>query len=221
MATTQHQVIDTARSWASRLGLQDAFDGQRSAWDARRRQRIGAMIAFGAIGAGLLAAGTRRLGLRRLTGVGAGRRAVDVEDGIEVNAPLDRVFDYWERFQNFPKFMPSVLEVQDIGPCRTHWKVVGPLGRTIEWDAEQTVEKPNRLIGWKTVGTADVEHAGIVRFEPIGADRTRVSVRLSYNPPGGAIGHGVASLLGVDPRWHMRADLPRMKQAVESTALPA
>ena len=221
MATTQHQVIDTARSWASRLGLQDAFDGQRSAWDARRRQRIGAMIAFGAIGAGLLAAGTRRLGLRRLTGVGAGRRAVDVEDGIEVNAPLDRVFEYWERFQNFPKFMPSVLEVQDIGPCRTHWKVVGPLGRPVEWDAEQTVEKPNRLIGWKTVGTADVEHAGIVRFEPIGADRTRVSVRLSYNPPGGAIGHGVASLLGVDPRWHMRADLPRMKQAVESTALLA
>jgi len=178
-------------------------------------------MAFGVVGAGFLVRGARRLGLRRLTGVGAGRRAVDVEDGIEVNAPLDRVFDYWERFDNFPKFMPSVLEVRDLGNCRSHWKVIGPLGRTVEWDAEQTVEKPSRLIGWKTIGNVHVEHAGIVRFEPFGTDRTRVSVRLSYNPPGGVLGHGVASLLGVGPRWHMRADLPRMKQAVESGLRPA
>jgi len=95
------------------------------------------MMAFGAIGAGLLAAGTRKLGLRRLTGVGAGRRAVDVEDSIEVNAPLDRVFDYWERIDNFPKFMPSVLGVRALGNCRSHWKVVGPLGRPVEWDANR------------------------------------------------------------------------------------
>ena len=139
---------------------------------------------------------------------------------IDIAAPVDEVFRYWERFDNFPKFMPSVLEVRDLGNCRSHWKVVGPFGRPVEWEAEQTVEKPNRLIGWKTLPGAAVEHAGIVRFTPI-AGGTHVEVRLSYNPPGGAIGHGVASLLGVDPRWHMRADLPRMKQAVESAAQPA
>ena len=216
MATTQQQIVETARAWAARLGLQDVFEGQRSAWDARRRTRIGAAVAFGLVGAGLLARGAHKLGINRLTGVGAGRRAVDVEDTIDVDAPTDRVFAYWEHIENFPHFMPSVQEVRDLGNCRSRWKVAGPLGSTIEWEAEQTVEKPNRLIGWKTVAGSVVEHAGIVRFEPLDTGRTRVSVRLSYNPVGGAIGHGIASLLGVDPAEHMRADLRRMKEAVES-----
>jgi uncharacterized membrane protein len=216
MPTTQQQIFDTARSWAARLGLGDALGGQRTAWDARRRQRIGAVVTFGLLGAGVLARGAQKLGVRRLTGVGAGRRAVDAEDSIEVDAPIDRVFAYWERIENFPQFMPSVLEVRETGHCRSHWKVAGPMGSTVEWDAEQTVDEPNRLIGWKMVAGSLVEHAGIVRFEAVDAGRTRVDVRLSYNPVGGAIGHGVASILGVDPRHHLRADLPRMKQAVES-----
>ena len=216
MPTTQQKLLDTARTWAARLGLQDAIGGQRSAWDARRRERIGAAVGFGLLGAGLLARGAHKLGVRRLTGVGAGRRAVDVYDAIDVAAPIDRVFRYWERIENFPHFMPSVLEVRDLGACRSHWKVHGPLGSTIEWDAEQTVDQPNRMIGWKTVSDSVVEHAGIVRFERLDGERTRVAVRLSYNPPGGAIGHGVASLLGFDPRHLMRTDLPRMKEAVES-----
>ena len=221
MATAQQQLFDTARTWVSRLGLKDAFDalgGDRSAWDARRRQRIGAAVAFGLVGAGLLARGAQTLGLRRLTGVGAGRRAMDVEDTIDVAAPVGRVFAYWERIENFPQFMPSVREVRDLGGRRSHWKVAGPFGSDIEWDAEQTVDEPNRLIGWKTVAGSVVEHAGIVRFEPLADGGTRVRVRLSYNPIGGAIGHGVASALGVDPGSLMSTDLRRMKEAVESGA---
>jgi|SRR6185369_6300010 uncharacterized membrane protein len=221
MPTAQEQLFDTARTWAARLGLTDAFEaigGDRSAWDARRRQRIGAAVAFGLVGAGLLARGAQRLGLKRLTGVGAGRRAVDVEDTIDVAAPVERVFRYWERIENFPHFMPSVREVKDLGGRRSHWKVAGPLGSDIEWDAEQTVDEPNRLVGWKTVAGSIVEHAGIVRFEGLADGGTRVRVRLSYNPIGGAIGHGVASALGVDPASLMSADLRKMKEAVEAVA---
>src|SRR5688572_14688209 len=133
--TTQQPLLDAARTWISRLGLQDTLGEQRSAWDARRRQRIGAMVAFGLVGAGIAARAAQQLGVRRLTGVGAGRRAVDVDDEIVVAAPIDRVFDYWERIENFPQFMPSVLEVRDLGSCRSRWKVAGPLGSTVEWEA--------------------------------------------------------------------------------------
>ena len=219
--TTQQPLLDAARTWVSRLGLQDTLDQQRGAWDTRRRQRIGAMVAFGLVGAGIAARAAQQLGVRRLTGVGAGRRAVDVDDEIVVAAPIERVFDYWERIENFPQFMPSVLEVRDLGSCRSRWKVAGPLGSTVEWEAEQTVEKPNRLIGWKTVAGSLVEHAGIVRFEPLDDGRTRVRVRMSYNPVGGAIGHGLASLLGFDPAGYLRTDLRRMKETLEHDAAPA
>ena len=45
---------------------------------------------------------------------------------------------------------------------------------------------------------------------------TRVRVHLSYVPPGGAIGHAIAALLGADPKSEMDADLLRMKTMIET-----
>lgn len=65
-----------------------------------------------------------------------------------------------------------------------------------------------------------MEHAGVVRFEPDAGGATRVSVRLSYNPPGGALGHGVAALFGSDPKRRMDEDLLRMKSFIETGVRP-
>jgi uncharacterized membrane protein len=40
-------------------------------------------------------------------------------------------------------------------------------------------------------------------------------VRMSYHPPGGAIGHAVASLFGADPKAAMDDDLARLKSLLE------
>jgi uncharacterized membrane protein len=42
-----------------------------------------------------------------------------------------------------------------------------------------------------------------------------VDIRMSYNPPGGWIGHGVAAAFGVDPESSLHADLTRMKALIE------
>jgi len=47
-----------------------------------------------------------------------------------------------------------------------------------------------------------------------------VDIRLSYNPPGGAIGHVVAKLFGADPKSEMDEDLRRLKTALETGNLP-
>ena len=59
-------------------------------------------------------------------------------------------------------------------------------------------------------------NAGIIRFEPRADDSTRVHIRLSYNPPVGAIGHAIATLFGADPKSQMDADLVRLKSLIEA-----
>lgn len=178
----------------------------------RRRDKAGA--ALGALGLGLLARGLTNLEARRLTGLGAGRRAVDLQKTIHVAAPVDEVFALWANFESFPRFMTNVLEVRDLGEGRSHWVVRGPAGSTVQWDAEVTRFEPNRVLAWKTEPGAVVESSGLLHFERDG-DGTRVHVQMSYNPPAGAVGHGVATFLGSNPGRLMDEDLVRFKSLVE------
>jgi uncharacterized membrane protein len=46
-------------------------------------------------------------------------------------------------------------------------------------------------------------------------DGTRVHVQMRYTPPAGAVGHGLAALLGADPRRALDEDLVRFKSLLE------
>jgi uncharacterized membrane protein len=80
--------------------------------------------------------------------------------------------------------------------------------------------EPNGCIAWKSVPGAMLANAGIVRFQENGDGTTRVDVRLSYNPPGGAMGHAIAAMFGSDPRTEMDQDLARMKTLIETGNFP-
>ena len=67
---------------------------------------------------------------------------------------------------------------------------------------------------------ASAENSGIIRFDPNADGTTRAEVRLSYDPPGGAIGHALAALLGADPKRQMDEDLMRLKTLVETGRPP-
>src|SRR5207237_4727639 len=84
--------------------------------------------AVGALGLGLAARALSNLELRRVLGTGGGRRAVDVQKTINIAAPVETVFDFWRRYENFPHFMTNVREVRDLGGGRSHWTVAGPAG---------------------------------------------------------------------------------------------
>jgi uncharacterized membrane protein len=60
-----------------------------------------------------------------------------------------------------------------------------------------------------------VENSGRVRLRPDERGGTLIEIRMSYNPPAGAIGHSVASLFGVDPRTAMDEDMVRLKSLLE------
>jgi uncharacterized membrane protein len=197
----------TARLTAGVAGLTAAVAG------LRRGGLTGATLGLG--GTALLARGVTNLELKRLVGLGAGRRAVVVQKTITANAPVEEVFAFWSRYENFSRFMAHVRDVRRTADGRSHWVVAGPAGVAIEWDTEETKVIPNELLAWRTLPSAHIQHAGIVRFDPTPAGGTRLDIRLSYNPPGGALGHAVAALLGDDPKRAMDEDLVRFKSLIE------
>ncbi|MGH7277248.1 MAG: SRPBCC family protein, partial [Candidatus Rokuibacteriota bacterium] len=183
-------------------------------YGARRADLLGAALTAG--GAMLLARAITNLEVRQMLGVGAGRSAVIIQKTIEVNAPVSEVFGYWQHYENFPRFMANVREVVRHTADRSRWTVAGPGGVPIEWETVVTEFVPNELIAWRTEprGSA-VAHAGRVKFEDLGDGRTRLDIRMSYNPMAGGLGHAIAALLGSDPKRQMDDDLVRFKSLIE------
>jgi uncharacterized membrane protein len=136
---------------------------------------------------------------------------------ITVNRSPDEVYRFWHDFANLPSFMRHLESVQVTGDRTSHWKAKGPAGSSIEWDAEITADQPNSLISWRSVGSADVDNSGSVRFEPATGGRgTFLRVELQYAPPGGAIAANMAKLFGEEPGQQVADDLRLFKQIMET-----
>ena len=156
--------------------------------------------------------------LSNLLGSGSGRgRGIDLEKTIRIDASPSEVYEMWNNYENFPRFMSHVVEVRDIGHRRSHWVVQGPAGTQFEFDSVLTEQNKNRRLAWRSEPGAQIPNSGSVEFEPYRGG-TRVTVRFSYSPPAGAL--GLASLLGSDPKQQMDDDLARMKQFIERGAIP-
>jgi uncharacterized membrane protein len=137
-----------------------------------------------------------------------------LQESIEVQAPLQDVYNYWSDFENFPRFMENIEEVRMTGQDTSHWKVKGPLGVSVEFDAKTTEMNPERGVGWNTVD-GQVMTSGEVTFQEVQPDRTRVELTMNYaDPPGGKVGEAVANILS-DPEKSTRQDLENFARIVE------
>jgi len=171
-----------------------------------RREPIG--LALGTVGVGLIARGM----------AASGNQTLDIHKTILVGAPIEDVFGYWAEFENFPRFMANVVDVERTGSNCWHWVVRGPAGTHLEWDACLSVFEPERVLAWKSLPGAALANSGSVHFTPTGETETRVDVQVSIHPPAGAlgsIGHAIAALLGRDPETEMDEDLARFKALME------
>jgi len=172
--------------------------------------------AFSLAGLGLAFRALTNLELSRMLGISQDPRVIDVSKTINVNMPVEEVYRLWSSFPNFPIFMTHVKEIHDLGGDRSHWVVKGPVGIPVEFDAKIIENIPNDVISWETEPGSTVKHRGRVRFKSNPDGSTQVNVRMTYNPPAGLVGHGVASMMGTDPKQSMDEDLVRLKSLLET-----
>jgi len=92
----------------------------------------------------------------------------------------------------------------------TTWQL-GIGGKRHEWDAEITHQEPDRRIAWRAEDGK--YNSGNVTFEPIGSDRTRINVEMTYDTEG--LVESLGSALGADDR-RVKGDLKRFKELIES-----
>ena len=137
---------------------------------------------------------------------------------IEVDAPAAACYAWWRGLTNLPQIMPDVESVTPLqGSTQvTHWKVSGPLGKTVEWDATIVEDVEDTRIAWATEDSSglEVKNAGAVRFDDHGGT-TGVEVSLQYDPPAGVLGEAVAKLFA-NPQKMVEECLASFKQTIES-----
>lgn len=142
---------------------------------------------------------------------------VKVERTVTVNMDPASVYRFWRDFENLPRFMRHLEDVQVLDERRSHWVAKGPANTRVEWDAEIFLEKENELIAWRALPDAQVKNAGTVRFRPANGGRgCEVKVEMAYVPPAGQIGLVVARLFGEEPGQQVNDDLHHLKMVLEA-----
>ena len=203
----------TQRNWSPATRLLSGVGGSLLTLYGLTRKGV-AKPVLSTAGLVLTARGVTNLDTRSLLGLSSGENGIRVNKAINIFAPIDEVYQFWRNFENFPLFMNHVKEIS-VQDEISNWKVEGPMGSTVEFQARTTQDIPNDMIAWETLPDSQVRSSGFVRFDENRDGSTRVTVQMSYLPPAGVAGHAVAQLFGVDPRQAMNEDLIRLKTLLE------
>ena len=135
-----------------------------------------------------------------------------VEESIDVNAPVTTAYNQWTQFEEFPEFMEGIQSVQQLDDTHVRW-VAEIRGESRQWTTEITEQQPDEKIAWKTI-EGEVKNDGVVSFEQIAGDQTRVNVEMDVE--GESTAENVAGdLLGV-VKSQVRGDLERFKELIEN-----
>jgi len=147
--------------------------------------------------------------------------SVNIRTSMRVNRPRSEVYQFWRRLENLPRFMKHLLTVNEIDGKRSHWEAVLPGSvATIKWDAEIVKETPDQLIGWQSVPQSTIENAGKVEFNDAPGGGTDLEITISYRPPAGDIGAGIAKLFNPVFRKVVTEDIKKFKDYIENRDTP-
>lgn len=170
--------------------------------------------------AGLLATTTALAGVAMLDAwnVAAERAAAPVRlhATITINRSPADVYAFWRELRNLPGFLRHVDEIDEFDGI-TIWRARGPGGLHLQWDAAIVADRPNERIAWRSLEGAGLDNHGAVTFLPGPRGRgTELHVDMGFDPPWGALGAAVVTLLGELPEQQLLADLRRLKQILET-----
>jgi uncharacterized membrane protein len=133
---------------------------------------------------------------------------------VEIDAPVERVFDIFADFGAAPRWAGGVLDVRRAGRRTFLWVAETALDLDVEWEAEVVVFAPDRRIVWRSVG-GDIRADCEAVFSVTPEDTTLLRVVRGYETPGGRTGRAVARFFGRHPDEQLEEDLARLKRLAE------
>lgn len=133
---------------------------------------------------------------------------------VEIDAPVERVFDMFADFEAAPRWAGGVLDVRRTGRRTFRWVAETALDIDVEWDAETTVFEPDRRVVWRSVG-GDVRADCEAVFSVTPEGTTLVRVVRGFQTPGGRSGRDVARFFGRRPDEQLEEDLARFRRLAE------
>lgn len=135
---------------------------------------------------------------------------------VEIDAPVERVFDLFADFEATPRWAGGVREVRRTGRRIFRWVAATALDIDVEWDAEVVVFAPDRRVVWQSIGgDIDADCEAVFSMTPDGT--TLVRVVRGYATPGGRTGRAVARFFGRHPEEQLEEDLARLRRLAERT----
>lgn len=147
--------------------------------------------------------------------------AVEVSRSIIVGKPADELYEMWRDPGEFSAVMGHFADVTTAGEDRLEWTVSGPGGRDFTWESRVVADEPGERLTWKTAPDATVPNEGTVRFRELDDDRgTEVTLSVTFDPPGGALGSAVLQRLSIAPEALAGEALSRFKSLAESGEIP-
>ncbi len=149
---------------------------------------------------------------------GRKQESVNIRTTFTVNKPRNEVYSAWRNLGTLPRFMRHLKNVSEVNGTRSHWEAKIPEGSpvSLSWDAEIVKDEPGTLLSWRSLPDSSIENAGKVEFrDALGHQGTELRVMISYRPPAGNIGAGVAKLLNPLFKKVVRDDILNFKQYIE------
>ncbi|MEJ2879855.1 SRPBCC family protein [Pedobacter sp. GR22-6] len=145
-------------------------------------------------------------------------RAVNIRGSFEIARPAAEVYAYWRNLKDLPGRIKHLLDIKIKDDQLSHWKaaVMGNLF-SVDWDAEIVKDEPGQLIGWRAAQGSIFQHVGRIQFEETeDGQATVMKMVLSYHPPIGGLGLGLARLLNPYFESLLKKEIKNFKYAIES-----
>jgi uncharacterized membrane protein len=183
--------------------------GEDEAENLGRRAAEGAKNSISNGGGVVGKAMTKALGGGGGASGGKKTRRLPIQRWTDVAVPVDRAYEAWLEFDQYPKFMHRVLSVERKGNDKVQWQEKIWFSKR-QWEGRITEKRKNDRIAWKT--TSGMSHKGVVTFHRLADNLTRVMVDMEFEPNG--LMEKMASGLRFVKRA-VQADLARYKAYVE------
>nr|WP_121273612.1 SRPBCC family protein [Pedobacter schmidteae] len=148
--------------------------------------------------------------------------AINIRGEFTITRSPAEVYAYWRNLNNLPGSIRHLLDVEVVEEKLSRWKsnVMGNVF-AVDWQAEIVKDEPGRLIGWRSAPGTFIHHVGRVAFAATpNPNETLLKIVLSYHPPAGGVGLGLARVLNPYFESLLKKEIKTFKHTIESKILP-